>query len=391
MDTPRRLVGIDYDAFAKEIFALRKETEASLSKRDYKHLRKIIWINRAFTLFGYATAWIIPNPISAFCISQGIFGRWLIMHHVGHGGYDKVPGTPKRYTSPHFAMGWWRLLHWLDWIYPPAWNHEHNVLHHYNTSEHKDPDLVEDLAVFVRESNFPMWIRYVLVFLAGITWKFTYYAPNTLRALEDCDTSQATPSLIRAGWNNVFDLRVARVRQLWLRCYIPCVLLSYVIVPLLFLPLGKWAVACVLINRLAAEFLTNFHAYMVIGPNHAGEDLYRFDYHFENKGEYAVNQVISSCNFHCGTETIDYMHIWLNYQIEHHLYPRLPMLKYREIQPVVKEICERHNVPYIQESVWIRFKRMVDIMVGKGSMYWLREETAAAGKESVPAQEEHAT
>jgi hypothetical protein len=32
--------------------------------------------------------------------------RWLLMHHVGHRGYDKVPGVPAKYTSKVFARGW---------------------------------------------------------------------------------------------------------------------------------------------------------------------------------------------------------------------------------------------------------------------------------------------
>jgi hypothetical protein len=43
------------------------------------------------------------------------------------------------------------------------------------------------------------------------------------------------------------------------------------------------------------------------------------------------------------------------------------MLKYREVQPVVKALCERHRIPYRQESMFKRFARMTDIVVGKTS------------------------
>jgi len=137
--------------------------------------------------------------------------------------------------------------------------------------------------------------------------------------------------------------------------------------------MGKLAILFVLANRILAEFMTNFHSFLVIGPNHTGDDIYRFDYHFHGKGEFAVNQVISSCNYHCGKEWIDYLQIWLNYQIEHHLLPRLPMLKYREIQPEVKRICQEFNVPYVQHSIFSRFRKMIEIMVGNSDMLWLKE------------------
>ena len=371
MQQPRRLENVDYDAFGEEVFALRDEIHAKLGKEDLAHLWRMIWLNRMFTFIGYATAWI-PNPISIYCLSQGVFGRWLITHHVSHGGYDAVPNVPERFKSKVFGRGHRRWRDWFDWIIPEAWHHEHNILHHCHTSEVKDPDLVEDLSEFLRSSGLPKPLKYVIIFLAGITWKFSYYAPNTLQTM-DHNGVEPTTSLWHAVWCNGLDLRVSRVRRLWLSCYFPYATVTFILIPLAFLPFGKWVVLSVLINRLLAEFLTNFHSFLVIAPNHAGEDLYRFDYRYKGRGEFAVNQVISSCNYHCGSPIGDYLQIWLNYQIEHHIFPRLPMIRYRECQPVVKEICERHGVPYVQEPVWKRFWRMVQIMVGDTSMQWLCE------------------
>jgi fatty acid desaturase len=36
----------------------------------------------------------------------------------------------------------------------------------------------------------------------------------------------------------------------------------------------------------------------------------------------------------------------LNYQIEHHLFPRISYIYYPEIQPIVMELCKKHNVNY---------------------------------------------
>lgn len=369
---PRRLPGVDYDAFSQEIFALKRQIVAALDETDLRHLRRIIWLNRLFTCIGYATAWLLPNPISAYCISQGIFGRWLIMHHVGHGGYDAVPNVPRKFTSKVFAQGNRRWRDWFDWIIPEAWNYEHNILHHCYTSEVKDPDLVEDLSAFLRQSRMPKLLKYFFLFLAGISWKYTYYAPNTLRTQEEPDACEPATKLLRAAWRHGFDLRKRRVRRLWLACYLPYIAVSFVLIPLCFYIISPQAALFVLINRLLAECMTNFHAFLVIAPNHAGEDLYRFDYRFKDRGEFAVNQVISSCNYHCGSPVGDYLQIWLNYQIEHHLYPRIPMLRYRSCQPIVKEICDRHGVPYVQESMLKRWWRMIQIMVGDTSMHWLR-------------------
>ena len=55
-------------------------------------------------------------------------------------------------------------------------------------------------------------------------------------------------------------------------------------------------------------------------------------------------------------------------QIEHHVWPDLSMLSYQKAAPLLRAICEKHNVPYIQESVWKRLSKTVDIMTGHTSM-----------------------
>ncbi len=390
----QRLPDVDYKAFADEIFALRDEIKAELGPRDIRHLRSLVWRNRIVTVLGYATAWFFPNPISAFLIAAGLSGRWMVMHHVGHGGYDKVPNMPKRFHSRRYALGWRRFVDWFDWIYPPAWNHEHNVLHHYHTGEENDPDLVEDHAEFFRKANWPLPMKYALTLVLALTWKFTYYAPNTLRALEQNCRNRPSGDLLGVAWDNVFNPMCKRVWRLWLVCYIPYISVGFVLIPLCFLPLGWKAVASVFLTRVLAEFLTNLHTFCIIAPNHAGDDIYRYETHFAGRDEFAVNQVIGSANYFCGTEPIDYAQGYLNYQIEHHLYPAMPILKYREYQPRVRELCEKHGVPYVQESVWARVRKLVDILVGNTSMLWLRENDGEskppAGPESDAARTEPA-
>ena len=359
----------DYEGFTREIEALRRDAFQSLCHQDFLHLIKIERLGKLFSLLGFATAWMIPNPISAVLIAQGILTRWLLMHHISHGGYDNVPGIPPEYTSQIFARGWRRFLDWFDWILPDAWACEHNFLHHYHTGEDQDPDLVERHAELMRNWRCPRIIKYLALFLIGITWKLSYYAPSTLNAFalhkdRDHNPGQVTP----IGFSNFFDLRNRIVRQLWLSCFLPFFMFHFVVIPLLFLPLGKTAVLFVLINRILAEFITNFHTYMIIGPNHAGSDLFRFDHHYKNKQEFYVNQVLGTVNYKTGNDWIDYPQMWLNYQIEHHLFPDLPMTKYQEIQPQVEALCRKHNLPYIQESVFKRFRKFLRICVGDGTM-----------------------
>jgi fatty acid desaturase len=127
-----------------------------------------------------------------------------------------------------------------------------------------------------------------------------------------------------------------------------------------------WASA--LTNSLLAEVLTNIHTFCVVGPNHSGEDLYRFATRPSSRAEAYVRQVIGSVNYAAGSDVLDFSQMWLNYQIEHHVFPDIPMLQYQRMQPKLKAICERFGVPYVQENVFRRVKKLTDVFLGKTKM-----------------------
>jgi Fatty acid desaturase len=157
-DAPFDLRSIDLDAFFGDIKALRREIDADLGEEDLSHLYKMERWGHICTALGLLSAGIAPNPASALLISLGRSTRWLLMHHVGHRGYDKVPGVPARYTSKVFARGKRRFLDWPDWMLPEAWIYEHNVLHHSFTGEERDPDLIERNTEELRK--YPEPLRY---------------------------------------------------------------------------------------------------------------------------------------------------------------------------------------------------------------------------------------
>ena len=161
---------------------------------------------------------------------------------------------------------------------------------------------------------------------------------------------------------------------------------QFVLLPLLVgALLGAAAGYRTLATLVLAELLTNVHSFIVIVTNHAGDDLYRFDRHCTARSStFYLRQIISSVNFRTGTtgswfgDLNDFHHGWLNYQIEHHIWPDLSMLSYQRAAPLMKALCAKHGVPYVQQSVWWRLKKTVDIMIGAADMrkypsQWERE------------------
>ena len=77
---------------------------------------------------------------------------------------------------------------------------------------------------------------------------------------------------------------------------------------------------------------------------------------------------MGSVNYNTGTDLIDFVQGWLNYQVVHHLFPNLPLSQYQKMQPIVKDICKKHNLEYRQESVFKRAFMTIELMVGNAKL-----------------------
>ena len=369
---------VDQEQLQKDIDEIKKTIK--VGEKDFQHLLKLERWGRTSTISGFLLIAIVSilssydSGISSFdfwffgiigaaLIGVGNVARWAnVTHPILHGAYDKVEGIPFRYTKAGFAAGNRRWIDWLDWIKPDAWSYEHNIMHHYHLGELDDPDNVEKNLEWLHNAKVPMFVKYAVVYIFAAFWKVAYYAPNTLRILENKENKTMNDPRAAAYEFNPFT---KNGRELWMHYYLPYGLFQFVFLPLLFLPFGWSAVTSAFILLLIGEAFANLHSFLVIVPNHSAEDIYQFSTPHKTQGEYYLRQIMGSVNYNTGTDLIDFGHGFLNYQIEHHLFPNMPHSFYQKMQPIVKDICKKHNLEYRQESVFKRILMTVDLMVGK--------------------------
>jgi fatty acid desaturase len=242
---------------------------------------------------------------------------------------------------------------------------------------------VENNLKVLRDLPIPTFLKWIALPLVVTTWKWFYYAPNTYKELKLARWRKAGKK-IPDNWRRNRTLMMFRA---WDPFYSfseffsvvigPYLLIHFFLFPLPLLAIGEYVGSghdmyiSAVKNLFLAELLTNFHAFVAIVTNHAGDDLYRFrDGCRPYSGSFYLRQVLASVDFWTGSDLNDFMHGFLNYQIEHHLWPNLSMLSYQKSQPHVKALCQKHGVPYIQENVFKRTKKTIDIMVGSSSMRW---------------------
>lgn len=356
---------INAEAFFEELQAIRREIDKSLGETDIAHLKKMERWGRGFTLAGVLTAGVAPNPVSMICLAFGRGNRWVLMHHIGHKAYDRVPGIAANYTSKVFAQGKRRYIDWSDWLTPDAWIYEHNVLHHAYTAECKDPDLIEHNTEMLRDLPIPKTMRLASLGILSTFWRPGVYAPMALRVFKErkLDNKHDLGGYtLRNTLSSFFN------KDYFLTGLLPYVAKEFVLMPLAYAPLGPWAVMSAFANSVGAEVLASVHSFLVVLPNHCGDDLYRYDERPASRAERKIRQIVSSANYSTGTDWQGFSQLWLNYQIEHHIWPDLTMLRYREVQPKVKALCEKYGIPYVQENLSKRLKRMADVVVGKSAM-----------------------
>ncbi len=369
---------VDKEQLQKDLEEI-KANLGPVGEEDYQHLLKLERWGRAATLSGFflifvitalevrfgltgVTFWVLAI-LSAILLGVGNVARWAdVTHPIMHGAYDKVPNIPSQYTKAGYARGTNRYFHWLDWIKPEAWEYEHNIMHHYHLGEDDDPDNVERNMQWLIQSKTPMFLRRLFVYIFAMTWKFTYYAPNTLRILENKERRKRREPEIDGYEFSPFKKNGA---DLWKNYYLPYAIVKFVVLPLLFLPLGLNAVLTALIIMVMAEAYANLHSFLVIVPNHSAGDIYMFSEPHKSQGEFYLRQIMGSVNYNTGTDLIDFSQGFLNYQIEHHLFPNIPHSYYQKMQPLVKDVCAKHNLEYRQDSVWKRIGMTIDLMVGK--------------------------
>jgi fatty acid desaturase len=115
-----------------------------------------------------------------------------------------------------------------------------------------------------------------------------------------------------------------------------------------FLPFGL-AVLFVIVHQAV------FGLYLgsVFAPNHKGMPMTGA----EARMDFLHEQVITSRNVRPHILT-DFLYGGLNYQIEHHLFPRLARNKLKQAQAITKPYCDAHSISY-HETSWLQSYREI--------------------------------
>lgn len=257
-----------------------------------------------------------------------------VMHDANHGSYarnkwiNKVLSLGINITGGNARM--WKL--------------QHNVLHHTYTNIHaKDDDI--NTPFFLRFSpndkrnalhryqHVYAWFLYGLSTLPWATTKdfMTLVKYDKMGLLKERKTF----------WATFADI------ILWKVLYFGLVL----VLPILFTSFPIWMI---LLAFLAQHFVTGLGLTLVFQLAHVvtTTDHPQPDANGNIEEEWAIHQMATTSNFAPKSRILSWLVGGLNYQVEHHLFPNICHIHYKNIAPIVKNTAIELGIPYLSEPTF---------------------------------------
>jgi linoleoyl-CoA desaturase len=272
--------------------------------------------------------------ISTFALAQGILlVGFNIMHDGNHGSYSNNPRLNRIIGFTLDLVGGSSLL----------WRYKHNILHHtYTNIDELDDDLaVPGLLRFSRGQPWKPWHRqqHWYAFPAYCLMTFLWTMKSDFQkffTLKIGDYTLPRPTITEA-------LLFFSVRLFYF---------GY----MLMLPLFFYPVVHVLCFFLFVHAVVGLTLATVFQLAHVVEDS-TFPLPDQDTGEidneWAIHQVETTSNFAPNSRLAAWYCGGLNFQIEHHLFPRVCHIHYPAISKIVEQTCREFQVTYVSYPTFL--------------------------------------
>ena len=136
------------------------------------------------------------------------------------------------------------------------------------------------------------------------------------------------------------------------------------VLPLLFIQAAWWKILLgfLVVHLIAGVILGVVFqlAHVVEGPDYPMPDETGNMEH-----TWAVHEMFTTANFARKNKLVCWYVGGLNFQIEHHLFPKVCSIHYPAISDIVKQVAEKHGVPYYENTTFIGAVQSHWKMLGK--------------------------
>jgi linoleoyl-CoA desaturase len=315
----------------------RREVEAYLASRRTRVWGSVRLYAKAPVALGLiAASWSVlvlahPGPmVAGACLGALTLGALLtafcVQHDANHGAYF-------RRRSLNHVVGWSAdaLLGFSSY----AWRVKHNVAHHtYTNVDGHDADITQmPFARFTPSQPRRGWYRYQHLYIWPL-YSFMGLRWQTVGDIAAFARGKIGDSILRFPRGlNLAGVVVGKAIFVTWALVIPALVYPWWIV------LGAYVGFTMVTSLVMATTFQLAHCVEEASFASAGEVR-------TSRPNWAVHEVQTTVNFCPRNPLLTWMLGGLNYQIEHHLFPKVPHTHYPRLAPIVRRNCERHGVRY---------------------------------------------
>ncbi len=263
-----------------------------------------------------AVIMVLTLAFFTLCVEMGV------MHDASHRAWSKSPRSNRWMGITLFLAGCSTIL----------WYHKHVIAHHGHTNVPGEDHDIESggLFRFHRGDKWHCWHKiqhyyaFPLYSLLILKW---VYVDDIKNALSNC-----------------YNLSREERARLWIEILLSRIshLLLFIVVPFLYfnhigMVMGIYLVHWLVVGLVLALVFQLAHISNV--------QEYPESFNATQK-DWASHQLETTADFAVGNRFLTWVVGGLNFQVEHHIFPRVSHIHYPKIQPIVKRLCEQYGVKY---------------------------------------------
>jgi linoleoyl-CoA desaturase len=249
-----------------------------------------------------------------------------IMHDACHGSYSSKKWVNELLGLTLNALGGNAFI----------WKQKHNIIHHtYTNVDGLDDDIAK--SPVIRQCQTQVWkpahrIQHIYLWLV--------YALSSFLWVFVIDMVKYGTKRIYTTELNKMDTREHAIFWISKALY----LVFYVAIPVYFVGWGAWGIGFLCMHvAMGLSLSVVFQLAHVVEETEfefSGADDKQFD------NEWAIHQIKTTANFAPESKVISWFVGGLNFQVEHHLFPRISHVHYPALSKIVERKCKEFNIQY---------------------------------------------
>jgi len=277
-----------------------------------------------FLLFVATTWWHAGLAALALALAAAGIG-FAVQHDANHGALSK-------HASINRAMGW--LLDLLG-ASSYVWKWKHNVAHHtYTNVDGADSDIDIPFTRLSPAQPYKAHHRFQRIYVWPLFGVFILFW-HLYEDFQQLSVARiANIPFPRPRGREAVELVIGKLLFVGWAFVLPMQLHAWWLVLLFYVGI------CAVLGLLLAEVFEMAHVVQETDFPEPTEGSARMPL------SWAVHQVQTTADFAQGSRFLTWYLGGLNFQIEHHLFPRISHRHYPDLAPIVREVCAEYDVRY---------------------------------------------